>query len=93
MNQKFLLVVTNLHQYVKLDQALLRHHLLELDVILSKLEKSWINMYNLLLFDVPQTFIVFLTKDMDEHHMEQNKKGLMMTIQYSWCNLVFILTF
>ena len=25
-------------------------------------------MYNLLLFDVPQTFIAFLTKDMDEHH-------------------------
>ena len=40
MNQKFLLVVTNLHQYLKLDQALLRHHLLELDVILSKLDQE-----------------------------------------------------
>ena len=74
MNQKFLLVVKNLHQYVKLDQALLRHHLLELDIILSKLEKSGINIYNLLLFEVPQTFIVLLTKDMDEHHGTQQER-------------------
>ena len=28
------------YEYRLLDQALLRHHLLELDIILSKLEKS-----------------------------------------------------
>ena len=31
-------------------------------------------MYNLLLFDVPQTFIAFLTKDMDEHHGTQQER-------------------
>ena len=31
-------------------------------------------MYNLLLFDMPQTFIAFLTKDMDEHHGTQQER-------------------
>ena len=31
-------------------------------------------MYNLLLFDVPQTFIAFMTKDMDEHHGTQQER-------------------